>query len=119
MAALLLLQATIQPGCGDCCKRAKDEQANGAIPPIKAVPGNMSEYDEVQLVYPIYYRDAPAVIKTFISLVDLKDKKVTLNCTTFEGGFGLSDLMLEQVVKAKGGKVVCGKIMRNTENPNH
>lgn len=100
------------------CERAKEEQNNGILPPIKSVPANIDAYDEIQLVYPIYYRDAPAVVKTFISLVNLNNKKVTLNCTTFEGGFGISDLTLSQCVRAKGGTVVSGKIMRNPENPN-
>lgn len=99
------------------CARAKEEQAKGVLPEIKAVPGNMADYTDIQLVYPIYYRDAPAVVKTFLSKVDLTGKNVTLNCTTFEGGFGISDLTLPQLIKTKGGNAITGKIMRNPENP--
>lgn len=99
------------------CERAKDEQAKGILPEIQSLPNNLNEYTDIQLVYPIYYRDAPAVIKTFLSGVNLSGKNVTLNCTTFEGGFGISDLTLSQLVKAKGGNVITGKIMRNPENP--
>ncbi|MDE7265536.1 MAG: hypothetical protein K2N52_04610 [Clostridia bacterium] len=57
---------------------AKDEADNNARPPIKNPISveEMSEYDAIIVMYPIWWHTAPMVVGTFLETYDLSGKDI-------------------------------------------
>ncbi len=70
---------------------AKQEQYEGRLPSLAANVENLSDYNVVFLGYPIWWYDAPQIIKSFMATHDLSGKTVIPFCTS--GGSDLSESM--------------------------
>ncbi len=55
---------------------ARAEQQNGEMPAIAAAVGDWDSYDRIFLGYPVWWYDAPQIIKSFVSRYDFAGKTV-------------------------------------------
>ena len=87
----------------DVADMAEREQAENIKPKLKRKVNNMSDYDTVILVYPIWWGTLPTPIVSFVSSHDLKGKTV-LAISTAEGS-GVESSVEDLKALAKGANV--------------
>lgn len=63
-------------------------------PEIAGAPLSASGYDIIFLGYPIWWGDAPPIIKSFLAQTDLSGKTIIPFCTSASSGIGQSDANL-------------------------
>lgn len=71
----------------------------------------MSDYDEIILVFPIWWYVAPTIINTFLEAYDFSGKKITLFATS--GGSGFGNTVSELKPSAPNADIVEGKLLNN------
>lgn len=64
-------------------------------PAIAGEAVNLSGYDTIFLGYPIWWGEAPGIIRTFMESVDLSNKTIIPFCTSSSSGFGSSGEILQ------------------------
>lgn len=69
-------------------EQAQREQEDGYLPPLVDTPQDWDAFDTVFLGYPIWWYDAPQVVKSFLDICDASGKTVIAFCTS--GGSRLS-----------------------------
>ena len=57
-------------------------------PPLADLNANLEKYDEIILVFPIWWYVAPTIINTFLESYRLKGKRIVLFPTSGSSGFG-------------------------------
>ena len=84
----------------DCLRRSRREDENNERPAIKDAVGiDMSQYDEIYLGFPIWYRTFPRIISTFIDKYSFDGKTIRPFCTNDEGTFGIALLEMQSLIK--------------------
>lgn len=86
---------------------AQRELDRNARPAIATKIANMSQYDTVLVGYPIWWEDAPMLIRTFLEKHDLSGKTVIPFCTS--AGSGISGSMASIRSSADGADVINGR----------
>lgn len=79
-------------------------------PAVAKKLGNMSEYDEVFVGFPIWWYIAPTIVNTFLEGYDLAGKKIIPFATS--GGSGMGETNEYLANSCKGAKLVEGKVLR-------
>lgn len=79
-------------------------------PAVAKKLGNMSEYDEVFVGFPIWWYIAPTIVNTFLEGYDLAGKTIIPFATS--GGSGMGETNEYLANSCKGAKLVEGKILR-------
>lgn len=72
---------------------ARTEQQNGEMPAIAGTVEDWESYDRIFLGYPVWWYDAPQIIKSFASRYDFAGKTVIPFCTS--GGSQLATTLSE------------------------
>ncbi len=84
---------------GDASTRAtKEQNDSSARPAIAGKVENMSQYQNVVIVYPIWWGQAPRIISTFLESYDFKGKTIVPVCTSHSSGIGSSAVSLHSLV---------------------
>ena len=79
-------------------------------PAVAKQLGNMSEYDEVFVGFPIWWYIAPTIVNTFLEGYDLAGKTIIPFATS--GGSGMGETNEYLANSCKGAKLVEGKVLR-------
>lgn len=79
-------------------------------PAVAKKLGNMSEYDEVFVGFPIWWYIAPTIVNTFLEGYDLAGKTIIPFATSGGSGMGETNEYLSN--SCKGAKLVEGKVFR-------
>ena len=79
-------------------------------PAVAKKLGNMSEYDEVFVGFPIWWYIAPTIVNTFLEGYDLAGKTIIPFATS--GGSGMGETNEYLANSFKGAKLVEGKVLR-------
>ena len=79
-------------------------------PAVAKKLGNMSEYDEVFVGFPIWWYIAPTIVNTFLEGYDLAGKTIIPFATS--GGSGMGETNEYLANSCKGAKLVEGKVFR-------
>lgn len=79
-------------------------------PAVAKKLGNMSEYDEVFVGFPIWWYIAPTIVNTFLKGYDLAGKTIIPFATS--GGSGMGETNEYLANSCKGAKLVEGKVLR-------
>lgn len=79
-------------------------------PAVAKKLGNMSEYDEVFVGFPIWWYIAPTIVNTFLEGYDLAGKTIIPFATS--GGSGMDETNEYLANSCKGAKLVEGKVLR-------
>ena len=79
-------------------------------PAVEKKLGNMSEYDEVFVGFPIWWYIAPTIVNTFLEGYDLAGKTIIPFATS--GGSGMGETNEYLANSCKGAKLVEGKVLR-------
>ena len=79
-------------------------------PAVAKKLGNMSEYDEVFVGFPIWWYIAPTIVNTFLEGYDLAGKTIIPFATS--GGSGMGETNEHLANSCKGAKLVEGKVLR-------
>ena len=79
-------------------------------PAVTKKLGNMSEYDEVFVGFPIWWYIAPTIVNTFLEGYDLAGKTIIPFATS--GGSGMGETNEYLANSCKGAKLVEGKVLR-------
>ncbi len=72
----------------DSCRANQEQNDPNARPAIAGDTLDLSGYDTIYLGYPIWWGDAPMIIRTFCDAYDLSGKTIAPFCTS--GGSGIS-----------------------------
>lgn len=100
-------------GYRDTTVVAKEEQAADARPAMKEEPPSMADYDVVFIGSPIWWGDAPMVIRTFLEKANLKGKIVVPFTTHGGSGLGRVPSTIERM--APEATVLPGLAVRGDE----
>ena len=79
-------------------------------PSVAKKLGNMSEYDEVFVGFPIWWYIAPTIVNTFLEGYDLAGKTIIPFATS--GGSGMGETNEYLANSCKGAKLVEGMVFR-------
>lgn len=79
-------------------------------PSVAKKLGNMSEYDEVFVGFPIWWYIAPTIVNTFLEGYDLAGKTIIPFATS--GGSGMGETNEYLANSCKGSKLVAGMVFR-------
>ena len=79
-------------------------------PAVAKKLGNMSEYDEVFVEFPIWWYIAPTIVNTFLEGYDLAGRTIIPFATS--GGSGMGETNEYLANSCKGAKLVEGKVLR-------
>ena len=91
--------------------RSSDEMNDKSSRPAVAKKlGNMSEYDEVFVGFPIWWYIAPTIVNTFLEGYYLAGKTIIPFATS--GGSGMGETNEYLANSCKGAKLVEGKVLR-------
>lgn len=85
---------------------AQAEQRNGDMPAIASTVADWGSYDVVYLGYPIWWYEAPQIIKNFVSQYDFSGKTVVPFCTS--GGSRLESTLPEVKELCSGAEFLDG-----------
>lgn len=89
-----------------CVDQARDDLRKKAKPELVTLPKNLNKYDEIYLGYPIYFRNMPMAVYTFLESFNWEGKIIHPFCT--HEGSGLSSTEKEIKRLCKGAKVTEG-----------
>ena len=94
--------------------RCNREQIAKKDVPIAGTVDNMADYDTVLIGFPIWYYNAPMIIKTFVKQYDLAGKTIGLFATSGGSDIGRTAEKLEPYLNAgttvSGAKVFNGAV---------
>lgn len=79
-----------------CVAEAKMENLKKARPAIVSKPQNLSEYDTVVVMFPIWWFTCPNIMLTFLEQNDLSGKRVIPVCTYGSSGKGSSEAAMQK-----------------------
>lgn len=79
-----------------CVAEAKVENLKNARPAIVSKPQNLSEYDTVVVMFPIWWFTCPNIILTFLKENDLSGKRIIPVCTYGSSGKGSSEAAMQK-----------------------
>lgn len=85
---------------------AAEEQDEDTRPELSSHVDNMEQYDEVYLVYPMWWGDVPQAVKTFLEEYDFSGKTIHPLSTHLGSGMGVSETTIAEL--ASGAKVTEG-----------
>ena len=77
-------------GYGDTTKVSKEELTNNARPALTGEPVDMSKYDTIVLVFPVWWGTYPMPVASFLDQYDLSDKEILPIVTHGGSSFGSS-----------------------------
>ena len=77
-------------------------------PAVAKKLGNMAEYGEIFVGFPIWWYIAPTIINTFLESYDLSGKTIVPFATS--GGSGMGETNANLVNSCKGARLVEGKV---------
>lgn len=86
--------------------RCNREQIAKRDVPIAGTVANMADYDTVLIGFPIWYYNAPMIIKTFVQQYDLAGKKLGLFATS--GGSDIGKTAEKLAPYLKDGATIAG-----------
>ncbi len=89
-----------------CVNQAQNDLKNNVRPELVSLPAYINRYDEIYLGYPIYWRNMPMAVYTFLESINWEDKKIYPFCT--HEGSGLSGTLKELKRVCKGAKITEG-----------
>ena len=84
-------------------------------PEIADKNAGLEKYDEIILVFPIWWYVAPTIVNTFLEAYEVKGKRIVLFPTSGSSGFGDTALELKQSVDPST-KIEEGKITHSKSN---
>lgn len=77
--------------------RSSQEHNDPSIrPAINGEVKNMEDYDVIFLGYPIWWGEAPMIVRTFLESYDFADKTIVPFCTSSSSGIGDSGATLQE-----------------------
>lgn len=79
-----------------CVAEAKLENLKNARPAIVSKPQNLSEYDTVVVMFPIWWFTCPNILLTFLEENDLAGKHIIPVCTYGSSGKGSSEAAMQK-----------------------
>lgn len=79
-----------------CVAEAKLENLKNARPAIVSKPQNLSEYDTVVVMFPIWWFTCPNIMLTFLEENDLAGKRIIPVCTYGSSGKGSSEAAMQK-----------------------
>lgn len=79
-----------------CVAEAKLENLKNARPAIVSKPQNLSEYDTVVVMFPIWWFTCPNIILTFLEENDLAGKRIIPVCTYGSSGKDSSEAAMQK-----------------------
>ena len=74
----------------ECNKVAREEQQSNARPALRSALPDMNNIENIILVYPNWWSDAPMAVYTFLEAYDFTGKTLIPFNTSASGGFGRS-----------------------------
>lgn len=96
---------------------ARAEQQAGELPPVAGSVEGWSQYDTVFLGYPIWWYDAPQIVKSFAAGYDFAGKTVVPFCTS--GGSQLSTSLQSIEVACAGANFLEGVTISGSAVSSH
>ena len=81
-------------------------------PELTDTDAQIDKYDEIILVFPIWWYVAPTIINTFLESYDFTGKKIVLFATS--GGSGFGNTVSELKPSAPNAVIVEGKVFNKT-----
>lgn len=97
---------------------AQEEQNENARPELKTTVPNMDEYENVVLIYPMWWGDMPMGVWTFLESYDFSGKTIYPISTHLGSGMGSSIATIQKLVKGsdiKDGLEVSGSAVAGAE----
>lgn len=97
---------------------AQEEQNDNARPKLKATVPNMEDYDNIVLIYPMWWGDMPMGVWTFLESYDFSGKTIYPISTHLGSGMGSSITTIQKLVKGadiKDGLEVSGSAVSGAE----
>ena len=79
-----------------CVAEAKMENLKNARPAIVSKPQNLSKYDTVVVMFPIWWFTCPNIMLTFLEENDLAGKRIIPVCTYGSSGKGSSEAAMQR-----------------------
>ena len=96
-------------------RSSKEMKNKKQRPPIADKNAAVEKYDEIILVFPIWWYVAPTIINTFLESYDFKGKKIFLFPTSGTSGFGDTAKELKPSVDPST-KIIEGKVTHSKSN---
>ena len=93
--------------------RCNREQIAKKDVPIAGTVVNMADYDTVLIGFPIWYYNAPMIIKTFVQQYDLAGKKIGLFATSGGSDIGRTAEKLQPYMP--GAKILKARVLKGAE----
>lgn len=97
---------------------AQEEQNENARPKLKETVANMDQYDNIILIYPMWWGDMPMGVWTFLESYDFAGKTIYPISTHLGSGMGSSESTIEKLAKGadvKDGLDVSGSSVTGAE----
>ena len=97
-----------------CIDEAKQELRDKARPEVKAMPEDISGYDNIFVGYPNWWGTMPMCMFTVLEKLDLNGKNIIPFCTNEGSGMGGSERDLKNI--CKGANVKAGLSIHGAES---
>ena len=85
---------------GDTISEAREEQKSGYVPTFTGELPDLSKYDTVVLVFPLWWWTLPVPVKEYVKQADLSGKTIYTLVTHGGSGFGSSVDDLREITDA-------------------
>jgi len=100
-------------GTGNSLVVARDiaQKTNGkliSIPSVMDKESIKTDADVIGIVFPVYHKSIPFIIKRFVSKMDNLDKKYIFGVCTYGDSPCLAIKYLDKIIKSHGGKLAAG-----------
>lgn len=80
----------------DKTSRSSQEHEDDSIrPAMETIVSNLEDYDTILLGYPLWWGEAPLIVRTFLESGDFSGKTIIPFCTSSSSGFGDSGAHLQ------------------------
>ncbi len=97
-----------------CIDEAKQELRDKARPEVKAMPEDISGYDNIFVGYPNWWGTMPMCMFTVLEKLDLSGKNIIPFCTNEGSGMGSSERDIKNI--CKGANVKSGLSIHGAES---
>ncbi|MBQ7203493.1 MAG: flavodoxin [Eubacterium sp.] len=94
--------------------RCNREWIKKSCPPLADSNAKVEEYDTIFLAFPIWYFNAPLVIRSFLKAYNFSGKRIVLFATSGGSDFGKTAETLKAF--ANGGEIAEGKMLNGDIN---
>lgn len=74
---------------------SKEHEDDSIRPTLQTIVSNLDDYDTILLGYPLWWGNAPLIVRTFLESGDFGGKTIIPFCTSSSSGFGDSGKHLE------------------------